>query len=110
MLRKLATWWIKQIKGAVDAELATKGLTTVEGDYGNTYIGYQPAACQERQFNSYSTGWGMGPGWGGAWYGGMRSITTYGSPARSALRSRHRLTLMDSEQFDELLLKPRGLM
>jgi hypothetical protein len=69
----------KQIKDSVDGELATKGLTKVEGDDANLYIGYQPAVGEEKQFNSYSTGWGGGPGWGGGWYGGMGSTTTYGS-------------------------------
>lgn len=70
----------KQIKSAVDAELSTKGLTKVEGDKADLYIGYQPAIGQEKQFNSYSTGWGYGPGWGGGWYGGgMGSTSTYGS-------------------------------
>ena len=70
----------KQIKSAVDAELATKGLTKVDGDKADLYIGYQPAIGQEKQFNSYSTGWGYGPGWGGGWYGGgMNSTSTYGS-------------------------------
>jgi hypothetical protein len=74
----------KQIKDAVDAELATKGLTKVEGDDANLYIGYQPAIGQEKQFNSYSTGYGgagygYGPGWGGGWYGGMGTTTTTGS-------------------------------
>src|SRR5215813_12201055 len=69
----------KQIKEAIDAELATKGLTKVDGDDANLYIGYQPAVGTEKQFNSYSTGWGYGPGWGGGWYGGMGSTsTTYG--------------------------------
>jgi hypothetical protein len=57
----------KQIKDAIDAELATKGLTKVEGDDASLYIGYQPAVGEEKQFNSYSTGWGYGPGWGGGW-------------------------------------------
>ena len=69
----------KQIKDAVDAELATKGLTKVEGDDANLYIGYQPAVGQEKQFTSYSTGYGYGPGWGGGWYGGMGTTTTSGS-------------------------------
>src|SRR6516164_9619777 len=74
----------KQLKDALDAELATKGLTKVEGDNANLYIGYQPAVGTEKQFNSYSTGWGYGPGWGGGWYGyrgygGMSSTTTSGS-------------------------------
>lgn len=69
----------KQIKDALDAELATKGLTKVEGDDANLYIGYQAAVGEEKQFTSYSTGWGYGPGWGGGWYGGMGSTTTTGS-------------------------------
>ena len=70
----------KQIKDTVDAELAAKGLSKVDGDKADLYIGYQPAIGQEKQFNSYSTGYGYGPGWGGGWYGGgMGSTTTYGS-------------------------------
>ena len=69
----------KQIKDSIDAELATKGLTKVEGDDANLYIGYQPAVGQEKQFTSYSTGYGYGPGWGGGWYGGMGTTTTSGS-------------------------------
>src|SRR5215470_19098636 len=70
----------KQIKDAIDAELTTKGLSKVEGDDANLYVGYQAAVGEEKQFNSYSTGWGYGPGWGGGWYGGgMGSTTTTGS-------------------------------
>ena len=57
----------KQIKDAIDAELATKGLTKVEGDDADLYIGYQPAVGEEKQFNSYSTGWGMDLDGGGGW-------------------------------------------
>jgi hypothetical protein len=71
----------KQIKDAVDQQLATKGLTRVEDDSANLYIGYQAAVGQEKQFTSYSTDWGYGPGWyRGGWYGGgMGSSTTHGS-------------------------------
>jgi hypothetical protein len=69
----------KQIKEAIDAELATKGLTKVDGDDANLFIGYQAGVGEEKQFNSYSTGWGYGPGWGGGWYGGMGSTSTTGS-------------------------------
>jgi hypothetical protein len=75
-----------QIKAALEAELATKGLTKTDSDDADLYIGYQTAIGQEKQFNSYSSGWGMGPGWGGGWYGrggyyggGMTSTTTTGS-------------------------------
>jgi len=71
----------KQIKEAVDQQLATKGLTRVEDDSANLYIGYQAAVGQEKQFTSYNTDWGYGPGWyRGGWYGGgMGSSTTHGS-------------------------------
>jgi hypothetical protein len=73
----------KQIKAALEAELATKGLTKTDSDDADLYIGYQTAIGTEKQFNSYSTGWGAGPGWGGGWYrggyGGMTSETTTGS-------------------------------
>jgi uncharacterized protein DUF4136 len=71
----------KQIKTALEAELATKGLTKTESDDADLYVGYQTAIGTEKQYNSYSTGWGYGPGWGGGWYGGggMTSTSTQGS-------------------------------
>lgn len=71
----------KRIMAAVDAELATKGLTKTDSDTADLYIAYQTAVGTEKQFTSYNTGWGYGPGWGGGWYGGsgMNSTTTYGS-------------------------------
>jgi hypothetical protein len=71
----------KKLTAAVDAELATKGLTKTDSDTADLYIGYQTAIGTEKQFTSYNTGWGYGPGWGGGWYGGggMSSNTTYGS-------------------------------
>jgi len=69
----------KQIKAAVDAQLAQKGLTKVS-DAGNIYVGYQTAIGSEKQFTSYNMGgWGYGPGWyGGGWYtgGGMTTGQT----------------------------------
>ncbi len=72
----------KQIRDAVDAELSTKGLTKVDSDNADLFIAYQAGIGQEKQFSSYSTGWGYGSGWGyRGWYGpgGMSSSTTYGS-------------------------------
>ena len=71
----------KQLTGAVDAELATKGLTKTDSDTADLYVGYQTAIGSEKQFTSYNTGWGYGPGWGAGWYGygGMSTSTTYGS-------------------------------
>jgi len=77
---KMNTLVDKQIKDSIDAELATKGLTKVEDDSANLYVGYQVGVGQEKQFTSYSTDWGYGPGWNrGGWYGGgMGSTTTSG--------------------------------
>ena len=71
----------KQIKDTIDAQLATKGLTKLDTDDADLYIGYQTAIGQEKQFTSYNSGWGYGPGWyGGGWYGagGMQMSTTTG--------------------------------
>jgi len=70
----------KQIKEAIDRELATKGLQKTDADTADLYIDTQTAVGTEKQFTSYNTGWGYGPGWGGGWYGGgMSSTTTSGS-------------------------------
>jgi Domain of unknown function (DUF4136) len=71
----------KQIMSAVDAVLATKGLTKTDADTADLYIGFQTAIGTEKKFTSFNTGWDYGPGWGGGWYGhgGMSSGTTYGS-------------------------------
>ncbi len=67
----------KQIKTALEAQLTQKGLTKVDGDSADLYIGYQTAIGQEKEFTSYNSGWGYGPGWGrGGWYGQGSSITT----------------------------------
>ena len=70
----------KQIREALEAELATKGLQKTDSDNADLLIGYQTAVGTEKQFTSYNTGWGYGPGWGGGWYGGgMSSTTTTGT-------------------------------
>src|SRR5215469_8429367 len=73
-----------QIKAAIDSELAAKGLTKTDSDDADLYVGMQTAIGTEKQFTSFSSGWGTGPGWGGGWYGargmgGMTSSTTTGS-------------------------------
>jgi hypothetical protein len=68
----------KRIRDAIDAELAKKGLTKTDADKADLYVGYQTAVGTEKEFTSFNTGWGYGPGWGGYWYGGgMTSGTTY---------------------------------
>jgi hypothetical protein len=69
-----------QIKAAVDAELAKKGLTRVEADTADLYIGYQVAVTTEKQYTSFDSGWGYGPGYyGGGWYGHGGMSTTTGT-------------------------------
>jgi len=60
----------RQVKAAVDAELATKGLTKSDSDTADLYIGYQAGIGQEKEYTSFDTGWGYGPGYRGGWYGG----------------------------------------
>ena len=72
----------KQIKDAIDAELAKKGLSKTDADSADLYIGYQAAVDQEKEYTSFTTGtggWGYGPGYGGGWYGGGGMTTTTGS-------------------------------
>jgi len=56
----------QDIKRAVDAQLAGKGLRRVESD-GDLYVGYQVSISQEKQFDSLGE-WG-GPGWWGSPWG-----------------------------------------
>jgi len=69
----------KQIKTAFDAELAKKGLTKTDADTADLYIGYQAAVGQEKEYTSFDTGWGYGPGYGRGWYGGGGGGMTTGT-------------------------------
>jgi Domain of unknown function (DUF4136) len=67
----------KQIKDSLDAQLTQKGLTKVDGDNADLFIGYQAGVGQEKQFTSYSSDWGYGGGWyRGGWYGGAGGMST----------------------------------
>jgi hypothetical protein len=57
----------QEIKQAVDQQLSSKGLTKVDGDKADLFVGYQTAMDQEKQWNAY--------GMGGRWAGGMASAT-----------------------------------
>jgi hypothetical protein len=70
----------KQIREALEAGLAAKGLQETDSDSADLYVTYQTAIGTEKQFTSFNSGWGYGPGWGGGWYGGgMSSGMTTGS-------------------------------
>jgi Domain of unknown function (DUF4136) len=74
---KLSDLVDKQIKDAIDAELVKKGMSKTDSDTADLYLGYQAGVSQEKEFTSYNTGWGYGPGWyGGGWYGGGGGMTT----------------------------------
>jgi hypothetical protein len=63
----------KDIKRAVDAQLAGKGLRRVESG-GDLLVGYQAAISHEKQFDGFNLGRG---GWGGPWGGwGSGQVTT----------------------------------
>ncbi len=79
--QKLSDLADKQIIAAVDSQLAAKGLRKADSDNADLYIGYQAAVSQEKEFTSYSSDWGYGPGWGRGWYGGMGTTTTTGQTA-----------------------------
>jgi len=73
---KLSDLGDKQVKAAVEAELAKKGLSKSESDSADLYIGYQAGVGQEKEYTSFNSG-GYGPGWyGGGWYGGGGGMTT----------------------------------
>lgn len=60
----------KQIKSAFNSALAAKGLEESSSDDADLYVGYQTAIGQEKQYTSFNSGWGYGPGWyRGGWYG-----------------------------------------
>jgi hypothetical protein len=66
----------RQITAALEAELAKRGLTKTDADNADLYIGYQTAIGAQKQWNAYSTGWGMGPRWGGGMGMGSATSTT----------------------------------
>ncbi|PYR34924.1 MAG: hypothetical protein DMF93_22605 [Acidobacteria bacterium] len=66
----------KQVKAAVDAELVKKGLSRTDAESADLYIGYQAGIGQEKEYTSFDSGWGYGPGYGRGWYGGGGGMTT----------------------------------
>jgi hypothetical protein len=60
----------QQITSAIDAALASKGLTKTDDDKADMYVGYQVSITQQQQWNAY----GMGGGW--RMGGGMATATS----------------------------------
>jgi len=91
----------KQITSAVEAELATKGLTKVDDDSANLYIGYQVGIGQEKQFSSFSSDWGYGGGWyRGGWYGGAGGMSTTTGQTSTIYVGQLALDMYDSANKD----------
>src|SRR5664279_5807897 len=65
-----------QIKQSIDGQLASKGLTKVDGDKADLLIGYQASIQQERQWNAYGTG---GLRWGGGMATAQQSTISTGT-------------------------------
>jgi hypothetical protein len=51
----------QEIKQAIDAQLASKGLSKTDADNADLYVAYQVGIQQQQQWNA----WGMGRGFGG---------------------------------------------
>lgn len=66
----------RQIRASFEAELAKKGLSKVETDSADLFVGYQTAMNTEKEVTSFDTGWGYGPGWRGGYGTGMTTSTT----------------------------------
>lgn len=75
---KINTLAEQQLMGAIDAELLRKGMSRIEADNADLYVAYQASVGQEKQFTSYNSDWGYGPGWGYGWHGGMGSSISTG--------------------------------
>ena len=71
----------KQITDAIDKQLATKGLTKTDGATADLYVVYQAGVTKEKEVTSFSSGYAMGPGWGGRYYGGYGGGTTTATSA-----------------------------
>jgi hypothetical protein len=65
-----------QVKQAIDAQMAGKGLTKVaDGGKPDLLLGYQLAIDREKQINGFGDGWGGGFGGWGPWGGGLNSFS-----------------------------------
>jgi hypothetical protein len=66
----------QQVKAAIDAELAKKGLTKSDSENTDLILGYQVSTGQEKQYTTFDSGYGYGGGWGRGWYGPSGGMTT----------------------------------
>jgi hypothetical protein len=56
----------KRVVAAVDAQLGAKGLTQVQANgKPDVFVAYHASFDRNFQINAFSSGWGVGPGFGG---------------------------------------------
>ena len=67
---KLDELTMKQINSAIEKQLAAKGLTQATGGTADLFVAYQVAVTKEKELQTRDSGYAMGPGWGGRYYGG----------------------------------------
>jgi len=67
---KLDDLTMKQINSAIEKQLAAKGLTPATGATADLFVAYQVAVTKEKELQTWDSGYAMGPGWGGRYYGG----------------------------------------
>jgi hypothetical protein len=84
----------KQIASAIDAQLATKGLTKRDAGDTDLLLCYQVAVNKEKEVTSFNTGYGYGPGWGPRWSGG------YGGGYSSASTSTIYIGALSLDMYD----------
>jgi Domain of unknown function (DUF4136) len=65
-----------QLGAALEAELTKKGLTKKDSGTTDMVIVYQLAVKNDKELNTFSSGYAMGPGYGGGWYGAGGGTTT----------------------------------
>lgn len=46
----------EQVKDSIDSALAAKGVSKVDGDNADLFIGYQVAVSSEKKYTSFNTG------------------------------------------------------
>ena len=63
----------QMIRSAIDSALRTKGMVKQDSGDVSVYVAYQLSVTQSTQYNSYSTGGGVGYGGGWGWAGSRRS-------------------------------------
>jgi hypothetical protein len=60
----------QQIRQAVDAQLASKGMTKTDDEKADMYAAYQVSITQQKEWNAYGMGGGL------RWGGGMATATS----------------------------------